>query len=126
MTYRELLPEDCPPDDAEEVTGPRVVYRLVRNNPPTDEDFRSQRAENPERVFPEVTECQTRGLSVWVDLTDATDLLRLRNMRGRLVCQVQLDLGAGHLMQTGRYLSHRTWWPLADFDILTECSLVMT
>ena len=47
MTYRELLSEGCPPDDAWEITAHRAVYRLVRNNPPTDDDFRSQRAEKP-------------------------------------------------------------------------------
>lgn len=32
MTYREPLPEGCPPDDAEEINAPRVVYRLVRSD----------------------------------------------------------------------------------------------
>ena len=58
MNYREPLPEGCPPDDAEEITAPRVVYRLVRNDPPTSYDFRSQRAESPRRVFRRVSECQ--------------------------------------------------------------------
>ncbi len=57
MTYRESLPDDCPPDDAGEIAATRVVYRLVRNNPPTDDDFRSQRAERPDRVFRDVSEC---------------------------------------------------------------------
>ena len=64
MTYRESLPENCPPDTADEITSPRLVYRLVRNNPPTDDDFRSQRAEQPDRVFRNISECQARGLSV--------------------------------------------------------------
>ena len=33
MTYREPLPDDYPPDEAEEIGFPRVVYRLVRNHP---------------------------------------------------------------------------------------------
>ena len=61
MTYREPLPEGCPPDDAEEITANRAVYRLVRNNPPTDDDCQSQRAENLHRVFHRVTECQAPG-----------------------------------------------------------------
>ena len=61
MTYREPLPEDCPPDNAQEITAPRVVYRLVRSNPPTDDDFRSQREERPDQVFHDVTECRARG-----------------------------------------------------------------
>ena len=52
MIYREPLPEDCPPDEAEEITAPRVVYRLVRNNPPTGDDFLSQRAEKAEPDIP--------------------------------------------------------------------------
>ena len=51
MSYREPLPEGCPPDAAEEITAPREVFRLVRNNPPVLDDFRSQRAEKPKAVF---------------------------------------------------------------------------
>ena len=69
MLYREPLPDNCPPDTAEEINAPRTVYRLVRNNPTTDDDFRFQRSEQPERIFRDVTECQARGLSVFVSLT---------------------------------------------------------
>lgn len=65
MTYREPLPDNCPPDAAEAINAPRIVYRLVRNIPPTDADFRSQRSERPEQIFRDVTECQARGLSVF-------------------------------------------------------------
>ena len=67
MNYREPLPENCPPDEAEEIAAPRLVYHLVRNNPPTDDDFQSQQAERPDRVFQDVTECQARGLSVFAN-----------------------------------------------------------
>ena len=43
MNHREPLPEDCPPGEAEEISVPFTVYRLVRNDPPTDDDFRSQK-----------------------------------------------------------------------------------
>ena len=124
MTYREPLPEDCPPDNAEEITEPRVVYRLVRSNPPTDDDFRSQRAEKPNRVFRRVTECRARGVSVRTDLAEAIDMMRMPQMQGRLLCQVRLDHGAGRIMQTGEWPNHSTWWPLADFDILANCQVV--
>ncbi len=94
MTYREPLPDNCPPDEAEEITSPRLVYRLVRHNPPTDDDFWSQRAEGPDRVFRNISECQARGLSVRTDLDSAVELLGLRTMRGRMISQVQLDHGA--------------------------------
>ena len=59
--YREPLPENCPPEAAAAISSPRIVFWLVRKDPPMDEDFRSQRAENPGREFKNITECQ----AVW-------------------------------------------------------------
>ena len=78
MTYREPLPDDCPPDEAEEITSPRLVYRLVGGVPPTDDDFRSQRAEKPNAQF-NVSECRARGVSVFTNLSDAERQTRRRN-----------------------------------------------
>lgn len=125
MNYREPLPEDCPPDAAEEIRETRDVFRLVRSSPPTETDFRSQRAERPDSVFPDVTECQARGLSVFAQRKDAEKRLRIPRMRGRLVCRLQLSAGAGQIQQTGRG-SHHTWWPLADYDILAQCTVEST
>ena len=123
MTYRETLPEGCPPDDAEEITAHRAVYRLVRNNPPTDGDFQSQRAENPHRLFRGVTECQSRGLSVFADQRDAERQTEIPRLKGLAVCRVDLAAGAGRIQKTGGS-SHYTWWPYADYDILTNCRMV--
>ena len=95
MSYREPLPDDCPPADAGEIAGQRIVYRLVRTNPPTNNDFRSQRAEKPNAVFNGVSECQARGLSVFSRRRDAVKQLSKRRFRGWLVCTVTLDTGAG-------------------------------
>lgn len=101
----------------------RVVYRIARQDPPTDADFRSQRAMYPNRTFTNVSECQTRGLSVHDNIREAQLLLRTRNFRGCTICRINLDLGAGYIQRTGRR-SHFTWWPLADYDILANCSVV--
>lgn len=122
MNYREPLPDGCPPDAAEEIVRPRDVFRLVRTNPPTAKDFRSQRAEKPDRTFPEIDECQARGLSVHADRRDSEKALRLPALRGRLICRLRLGAGAGKIQQTGRP-SHHTWWPLADYDVLTQCTV---
>lgn len=123
MTYREPLPDDCPPDEADEITSPRLVYRLVRNIPPTDDDFRSQRAERPDRIFRDVTECQARGVSVFATRNVAERLSNSGRLEGLSVCQVTLAPGAGRIQPTGRR-SHHTWWPLADYDILANCQMV--
>ena len=121
MNYREPLPEGCPPDTAEEIAAPREVFRLVRSSPPTVDDFRSQRAEKPDAAF-QVTECQARGLSVFAERRDSEKALKLPTLRGRLICRLRLETGAGRIQQIGRP-SHHTWWPLAAFDILAHCGV---
>ena len=119
MTYREPLPEDCPPEESEDITEPLIVFRLVWNNPPTDDDFKSQRAEKPTRNF-KVSECIARGVSVFKERAAAEKMSKLRNLKGTMVCQVELNKGAGRIQRTGSR-SHYTWWPLAEFEILSNC-----
>ena len=122
MTYRESLPDNCPPDTADEITPPRLVYRLVRNNPPTDDDFRSQRAQKPTAQF-NVAECRARGLSMFTDRSDAEKQTRRRNLRNLIPCLVTLTAGAGRIKKTGGS-SHYTWWTYNSYDILANCQLV--
>ena len=121
MSYRESLPAGCPPEVAEEIATQRDFFRLVRNDPPALDDFKSQRAEKPEAVF-QVSECQARGLSVFAERRDSERALKLPTLRGRLICRLRLEAGAGRIQQTGRP-SHYTWWPLAAFDILAHCGV---
>ena len=123
MTFREPLPDGCPPPDAQEITQDIVFFRLVEGNPPTDDDFRSQRAQKPNNQFG-VPECQTRGLSVFSEISEAAKQLKRPNHNGKLICRVTLGQGAGYIVKTGRK-SHFTWWPLADFDILNHCQMVI-
>jgi len=108
MSYREPLPEGCPPDAADEIAAPREVFRLARTDPPTLDDFQSQRAQKPTAVFRNVTECQARGLSVFADRKDCEKLLKLQHLRSRLLCAVTLEPGAGRIQQTFQP-SHHTW-----------------
>lgn len=122
MSYLEQLPENCPPSESEEVSEPREVFRLVQTTPPTWDDFRSQRAERPNARFRHVTECQARGLSVHTERKDSEKALKLPSLRGRLICRVKLNAGAGRILQTSTP-SHHTWWPLHDFNILAHCTM---
>ena len=121
MSYREPLPADCPPDEAAEIATERVVFRLVRGNPPGINDFRSQRAERPAMVF-KISECLIRGLSVYAQRADCEKTRKLPRFRDSFVCRVRLVMGAGRIQQTFQP-SHHTWWPFADFDILEYCNV---
>lgn len=122
MSFREPLPEGCPLEVAEELVEPHDVFRLVATNPPTDADFRSQRALHPTTNY-SLPECQARGLSVHTELADSVRTLKLPRFRNSKVCRVGLIPGAGYLQQTGAP-SHHTWWPLAAFEILERCEVL--
>jgi len=123
MSYRDFLPEGCPPDAAEEIGTEQIVFRLVRTDPPTAQDFLSQRQEKPERVFAGVSECEARGLSVFAERRDAeAKALKLPHLKNRKICRVLLPAGAGRIQQTFQP-SHHTWWPLAAFDIQAHCGV---
>src|SRR6266704_2323646 len=111
MSYRDPLPEDCPPAEAEEVNSERVVYRLVRANPPVSADFQSQRTARPNAFF-RVPECLACGLSVHAVQTDSDKMRKLPRFKKHLICRVRLENGAGRIQQTFQP-SHHTWWPLA-------------
>lgn len=122
MKYRDKLPEGCPPDESDEITELREVFRLVRSNPPTDEDFLSQRVKKPRQRFDGVSECQICGLSVFSERSDSERLLKLPHLRRRLICRLRLDVSAGSIQKTNKN-SHYTWWPFAKFDILAHCEI---
>ena len=126
MNYRDPLPNGCPPIESTEVVDERVVFRLVISNPPTGDDFRSQRTERPTAIFPPgISECIARGISVHTERNDSEKLRRLPRFRQALLCRVRLKAGAGRIQQTFQP-SHHTWWPLAAFDILAECEIETT
>ena len=122
MIYREALPPRCPPEAAAEITADLEVFRVVKSDPPTELDFRSQRAMHPAAVW-EISECLACGLSVFAEKRDAQKLLKLPRLRGGMLASVRLSQGAGRIQQTFRP-SHHTWWPFAEFDILANCGRV--
>ncbi len=121
MTYRDPLPDGCPPNESEIISEAREVFRLVRQIPPSISDFQSQRTEKPNKPF-SVSECQARGLSVFADRKDILRARKLTLLRGRHICRVGLAEGAGRIQKTGAS-SHHTWWPFRDYDILARCTV---
>ena len=121
MPYRDPLPPDCPPPEAEEITERRAVYHFVRRLPPTPQDFRSQRQRRAEADRSAADECIAAGLSVFVDPAEMADMQRRGLFTRRIICRVELGPGAGAILKT-RGGSHYTWWPAADWDIASRCS----
>ena len=109
FSWPDYFPDDCPPQDSEPASG--EVYRLVKSNPPTEDDFEDYVNLYPERDFRE-RECRACGLSVFRDVEDASNLRdRVPAMRGHLVARGKLNSELGRMKHTpGRRQSHFTWW----------------
>ncbi len=122
MQFMEPLPDACPPPTAEEVVGERIVYRMVRDESPQLSDFASQRALRPHAHF-DVDECIARGVSVLSDRNTCANLLKLKTFKRHRVCRVRLAEGAGRIQKTFSNPSHHTWWPYADYDVLSYCEI---
>lgn len=111
MQWPDYFPDDCPPQDAQPVTG--EVYRLVKKDPPESRDFIPFREKKPSEDFGE-KECQACGLSVLKNIEDAVRMKsRARGMEKRLVAKGTLSPHLGRIKRTpsrrfGR--SHHTWW----------------
>ena len=70
--------DNCPPEDAEPASG--IVYYLVRNDPPQEEDFILGIEKHPSvyKRRPADQICQAHGFSVYKDLEDALKTKRKR------------------------------------------------
>jgi hypothetical protein len=86
-------------------------------------DFNCYNDDHPAFVIkPPMTMCQARGVSVYTDSGECRNMLRLRNLRGRIVFAVKLLHGAGYVKPTPTRdsPSHYTWWPFAGYDVLAN------
>jgi len=115
--WSEQLPDKCPPDNAIVPDG-SIFYRLCKSDPPTEIDFNSKRALHPTQLFKNVSECQARSLSVWNDLGECLNIVKLPCHRKKqpIVMQLALKSGDGLILQTFNP-NHFSWWRTQSFDI---------
>ncbi|MGB5961238.1 MAG: hypothetical protein WBG73_11310 [Coleofasciculaceae cyanobacterium] len=112
MQWPEHFPTGCPPQTAHNTSG--EVYRLINNDSPMPNDFRSWREENKDKECPNgVTECQACGLSVYTEKADAYRVIkripRFRKAKPALG-NLTTDLGLTLHTPSNTSQSHHTWW----------------
>jgi len=116
MTFPSDWPECCPPSDAEPASG--IVFRGVRTNPPTDDDFLTYR-ELGKSDRGKV--CEAAGVSVFRDDTDARHYMDKYPWTGDHLARGELRPEHGITKLTarvvgGRKNSHTTWWPYENVN----------
>lgn len=112
MVWNTHLPENCPPQEAQDAEG--ALYRLVSHSSPHPEDFRSWRETNMSKDLPKgMTECQAGGLSVYRDKADANRTIkripRFRKSQPALGILTP-DFGKILFTPSKDSKSHHTWW----------------
>jgi len=127
MPYPNYFPLDCPPESAGGCAD--KVYRLVANDPPTDDDFAPRKDEYPQLYasYTDKEKCQACGLSVQGTL-DGAVLARdtYRRFRNRRIAAAELAPEHGEISpekKTGAN-AHRTWWPYDGLDAKTLFQVV--
>lgn len=117
--WNEMLPINCPPNDALNPNG-KVFYRLGKTDIPSKTDFCSQRALQPSKEFSGVDECIACSISVFDNLEKCKKMLKLPRMRKRFktVFEVNLTSDDGKFKKTFGE-NHYSWWMTKSFDINT-------
>jgi hypothetical protein len=115
-------PSDCPPDAAQDATS--IVYRTVKANPPTAEDFLSY-LEEGKRVS-KAKRCGACGLSVMLSLEDARHHRDVLPWLSKFVSRGTLCREHGKTMPTpsDTYPTHAEWWPYEGVERHTLFTVV--
>ncbi len=127
MRWPDHLPDGCPPEDA---TGAsEQVYRFVKNDPPTPEDFLSWRELYPNKPCPKsLEECYVCSISVF------TSKAAVRRLHKRIPTFKNMKPALGELNPTLGVIkntpsnrtdkSHHDWWPPVDSKPWTVFNVV--
>ena len=122
-----IYPQGAHPKRPRKSQGKRSTTDWCAYDPPTDDDFRSQRTLEPNRDFG-LSECAgSEGCrSLCNQQTPTRAASRSRNLQGSEGDQV--DLGAWEPVASrkpgAKKSSHHTWWPYKAFDILANCEVM--
>jgi len=122
MEWFEELPEDCPPNNA--IVPPyEWFFRVAEQYPPLETDFYSHRKLYPRMKF-KTNECRARSVSIYNNLMECAQLLKLPLHKDKKIVQLKLTPESGVILQTGRNRTHYSWWRSNDFDPIPECKEV--
>ena len=122
--FPSFFPQDCPPTEARPAV--ENFFRLVRTDPPGDNDFRSHVENDKRRRYPDM--CKASGLSVFTKLEDIQKLKRrIAALRERKVAKGKADAEDGMVLYTPTKEedSHHTWWLFEGVTVAKNFAVVV-
>ncbi|WP_310373255.1 hypothetical protein [Rhodoferax ferrireducens] len=115
MTYREVLPDSCPPQAVNAPTV-AVLWRLLKSDAICDGDFDSTQQRNLNKTFP--NPCEARSVSLVPELAQCKTIAKSPRMRHFLFAvPVTHDAQAGTWHQDTP--THVHWWVYHNTSPLT-------
>jgi hypothetical protein len=116
-----ILPDECPPSSAKELSSAISFFRFVSTNPPTAQDFISYW-----HLFPQkrgsLPECKARAISIFETQQSCEKMKKLTIFKGKIVCRVNLSIESGMVERDKP--GHCSWWMAKDFDPLQHCEIL--
>lgn len=103
------LPKNCPPSAA--TVGPKLLFRLVSNNPPSPSDFRTTHEEGK---YLSSDPCQRCSISMLSSAASAQKMRKIiPNLKDRRIAAGTIPADAGAIMSTPSKNNpdHWSWWP---------------
>lgn len=114
------LPDNCPPEKAQDPTG-QILYRFLDKADVRADDFRSHRELG--RHTGGAPECVARAVSVYSNLTFCRKFHRLATHRKKKLARITLTIGQGVLSPPDS-TSHISWWRCGALDPLPMAAMV--
>lgn len=121
--WPDFYPKNCPNPKSIDANG--IVFRLVKNDPPTRSDFIPTSKIDPEES--DDKKCTACGISVCTHVDDITKLRsRYKHFRDRKIASGELNPLLGKMLHTPfNEKSHHTWWIPEDEDPSALFSVIM-
>lgn len=118
QSYRDLLPSECPPENTE-ISGERIVWRLVSSSDIGDDAFESSAKTGGKKPL-KCDDCHWCGCSVWEFdtpreiITNLTKFPRLSHLK--FLAKVKLDPKSGKIKPHNDNPKHLCFWAFKEFD----------
>jgi hypothetical protein len=111
--YLEPLPEQCPPDDAEDKNYDEV-WRTLPSIPPTDQHFYSK-AKAGDALPPDLDPCRFASCSLYTSRVPASKMLKFPKFQGGTVAKIRIPMKAG---LSKKKKQHVDFWAFRHFKFL--------
>ena len=121
INWTEILPDNCPPNDAVQPNN-NEFYRLVNTNPPSFDDFLSSRQVWPNKYFSK-SECVVRSISIFSRIENIYRIKKMLTHKDKFIAKIVLQNKDGVIKQTCADHDHYSWWRTREFN-LNQCELL--